>query len=41
MIRRAIVPHYLGLSRALVWGAIELLALLRSRWSNPGRSLRG
>lgn len=41
MIRRAIVPHYLGLGRALLWGAIELLALLRSRWNHPGRTLRG
>lgn len=41
MIRRAIVPHYLGLSRALLWGAIEMLALLRCRWQDPGRTQRG
>lgn len=41
MIRRTFVPHYLGLSRALLWGAIELLALLRSRWNSPGKTQRG
>lgn len=41
MLRRAIVPHYLGLSRALLWGAIELLALLRCRWQNQGKAQRG
>lgn len=26
---------------ALLWGAIELLALLRSRWSDPGHPRNG
>ncbi len=29
-----------ALARTLLWGAIELVALLRSNWSHPGTPLR-
>jgi hypothetical protein len=31
----------LALGSTLLWGVIELLALLRSRWSGTGRTGRG
>lgn len=37
MMRRLIAYPVLALGSTLLWGAIELLALLRSRWSEPGR----
>jgi len=37
MMRRFISYPALALGSTLLWGAIELLALLRSRWSNPDR----
>lgn len=37
MIRRFIAHPALALGSTLLWGAIELLALLRSRWSEHGR----
>lgn len=40
MMRRFITHPALALGSTLLWGAIELLALLRSRWSNPGRPQR-
>lgn len=40
MMRRLITYPALALGSTLLWGAIELLALLRSRWSNPGRPHR-
>lgn len=29
-----------ALARTLLWGAIELVALLRSRWSHPGTAFQ-
>lgn len=40
MMRRFITHPALALGSTLLWGAIELLALLRSRWSEPGRPQR-
>lgn len=40
MMRRFITHPALALGSTLLWGAIELLALLRSRWSNPRRPQR-
>jgi hypothetical protein len=37
MMRRLITHPALALGSTLLWGVIELLALLRSRWSRPGR----
>jgi hypothetical protein len=37
MTRRFIGHPALALGSTLLWGAIELLALFRSRWSDPGR----
>ncbi|MCX7156719.1 MAG: hypothetical protein NTW45_09785 [Rhodocyclales bacterium] len=37
MMRRFINHPALALGSTLLWGAIELLALLRSRWNQPGR----
>lgn len=37
MMRRIVVHPALALGSTLLWGAIELLALLRSRWRDPGR----
>lgn len=37
MMRRFITHPALALGSTLLWGAIELLALLRSRWNQPGR----
>jgi hypothetical protein len=31
----------IAIGSALVWGAIELLALLRSRWSHPRHRQQG
>ena len=36
MMRRLIAHPALALGSTLLWGLIELLALLRSRWSNTG-----
>jgi hypothetical protein len=41
MMRRLISHPALALGSTLLWGAIELLALFRSRWSNTGRAQRG
>lgn len=41
MIRRFVTHPALALGSTLLWGAIELLALLRSRWSDSGRPHRG
>jgi len=41
MMRRLIAHPTLALGSTLLWGVIELLALLRSRWSNAGRSHPG
>jgi hypothetical protein len=40
-MRRLISHPALALGSTLLWGAIELLALLRSRWNQPGRPHRG
>jgi len=40
MTRRLIAHPVLALGSTLLWGAIELLALLRSRWSDPDRPQR-
>lgn len=37
MIRRLLTHPALALESILLWGAIELLALLRSRWNAPDR----
>jgi len=37
MMRRFITYPALALGSTLLWGVIELLALLRSRWHQPGR----
>jgi hypothetical protein len=41
MTRRFIAHPALALGSTLLWGAIELLALFRSRWSGSGRAGRG
>lgn len=41
MRRRFITHPALALGSTLLWGAIELLALLRSRWNDPGHPRRG
>jgi len=41
MMRRSKFPAALALVSTLLWGAIELLALLRSRWNDPRRSRSG
>jgi hypothetical protein len=38
MMRRFIAHPALALGSTLLWGVIELLALLRLRWSNASRS---
>lgn len=38
MLRRLLTHPALALGSTLLWGAIELLALLRSRWSATTRS---
>ena len=40
MMRRFTVHPALALGSTLLWGLIELLALLRSRWSANGRAGR-
>ena len=37
MMRRSSALAALALVSTLLWGAIELLALLRSRWNDSGR----
>jgi hypothetical protein len=41
MMRRFIAHPALALGSTLLWGVIELLALLRSRWGDSGRPSRG
>lgn len=41
MSRRAASQSALVLGSTLIWGVIEVLALLRSRWSNPRDPQRG
>jgi hypothetical protein len=41
MTRRFVSHPVLSLGSTLLWGVIELLALLRSRWSDGGRPGRG
>ena len=41
MMRRFVTHHALALGSTLLWGAIEVLALLRSRWNDPGHPRRG
>ena len=41
MTRRFVAHPALALGSTLLWGVIELLALFRSRWSDPGRPGRG
>ena len=41
MMRRFIAHPALALGSTLLWGVIELAALLRSRWSGPGRPRTG
>jgi hypothetical protein len=41
MMRRPSTPSALAMVSTLLWGAIELLALLRSRWVDPGRHRNG
>lgn len=41
MMHRFVAHPLLALGSTLLWGAIELLALFRSRRSNPGRRLGG
>ena len=41
MMRRFVAHPALALGSTLLWGLIELLALLRSRWSNSSRPGRG
>ena len=40
MLRRFTTHPALALGSTLLWGAIELLALLRSRWNDPGHPRR-
>ncbi|MDZ4252802.1 MAG: hypothetical protein U1A72_09570 [Sulfuritalea sp.] len=39
-MRRYIAHPALALGSTLLWGVIELLALVRSRWTEPGRPRR-
>lgn len=41
MMRRLTAHPALATGSTLLWGVIELLALLRSRWSEHGPSRRG
>jgi hypothetical protein len=41
MTRRFVAHPVLALGSTLLWGVIELLALLRSRWTDAGRPGRG
>ncbi len=41
MMRRFVTHPALALGSTLLWGVIELLALLRSRWNDPGHTRRG
>ncbi len=41
MMRRLVAHPALALGSTLLWGAIELLALLRSRYSAHGGPRRG
>ncbi len=40
MMRRLLTHPALALGSTLLWGVIELLALLRSRWSSPPHAPR-
>ena len=41
MPRRVNILSVQILASTLLWGAIEFLALLRSRWNDPGRPRGG
>lgn len=41
MMRRFVTHPALVLGSTLLWGAIELLALLRSRWNDTGHPRNG
>lgn len=41
MMRRFVTHPALALGSTLLWGAIELLALLRSRWNDTGHPRNG